>query len=98
MTHSLHADGLALGAIEAVGAASQLLEVHAGLDSHVAGVDLEYLLAGPFVRKRKLDLLVDTSRTHEGRVQDVDSVGGGDQLKRATNEVNIGGIRGILEL
>lgn len=77
----LHAHSFALGSVEVVSAASQLLVVDVGADVHLAGVNLHDASSGLFVRHGELDLSVQTARTEQRRVQDVHSVGGSDHLK-----------------
>jgi hypothetical protein len=47
-------------------------------------VDLEDALSGRLVWQRKLDLAVQTSGTEQSRVEDIDSVGRGDDLEKST--------------
>lgn len=72
----LDTDGLELGTTELVGAASQFGPVDGVVDGHLARVDLQDVGAGFLVGQRELDLAVETAGTQEGRVEDVDAVGG----------------------
>lgn len=77
----LHTHSFALGSIEVVGAASQLLVVDIRTDVHLAGVNLHDASSGLFVWHGELDLSVQTARTEQCGVQDVHSVGGGNHLQ-----------------
>ena len=58
---SLHTHGFALGSVEVVGAASQLLVVDVRTDVHLAGVNLHDASSGLFVGHGELDLPVETT-------------------------------------
>ena len=77
---SLDADGLEHGAAELVGAAGKLAPVDAGVDAHLAGVDLEDLGAGLLVGEGELDLAVEAAGAQQRRVQNVDAVRGCQHL------------------
>lgn len=57
----LHTHSFALGAIEVVGAASQLLVVDIGTDVHLAGVNLHDASPGLFIGHGELDLSVQAT-------------------------------------
>lgn len=76
----LHADSLEHGASELVRAARQLGPVDAVVDRHLARVDAEDLRARLLVGQGELDLAVQTARTEQGRVEDVDTVRGREHL------------------
>ena len=71
---------LYLGAVEVVCAPGELLVVDVRVYVHLPGVDLHD--AGPRLLRgrRELDLPVQPARPQQRRIQDVDSVGGGDNL------------------
>jgi hypothetical protein len=77
---SLHAHSPELCAVELVRAPRELFKVDVSGRCHLARVDLQDLRTRGLFRQRKLDLSIQPTRTEEGRVEDVDSVGGGDDL------------------
>ena len=68
-----------VGAGEAGRAARQNLEIDIRCQRHVADMDLEDLLAAVDIRVRHDDLAVETARTQQRRVENVGTVGRGDQ-------------------
>ena len=66
---SLDADGLQHGATELVGAARELAPVDGGVDTHLAGMDLQDLGARLLVGQGKLDLTVEPAGTQQRWVQ-----------------------------
>lgn len=71
---SLDANSLKLRPIKLVRAPRKLFEVDVGGGGHLPGVDLEDARTSALVGEREFDFAVQTSRTEEGRVEDVDSV------------------------
>ena len=53
--------------------------IHVGRQRHLAHVHLEDLLTAQDIRIRHRHLAIETARTQERRVEDVGSVGGGDE-------------------
>ena len=76
----LHTHGLQLRAPKLVRAPRQLGPVDRLVERHLAAMNLQYLRPGLLVRKRELDLPVQTPRAQERRVEDVNAVGGGEDL------------------
>lgn len=76
----LDADGLELGTVHVLGGAGQFLKVDIGV-VELARVNLQNVLARRLVRQRELDLAVQTTRTEQCGVKNVDTVGGGNDLE-----------------
>src|SRR5213594_230934 len=70
---------LEVGAGEARRLPGQEIDVHVLADRHPAGVDLQDALAPLHVGARHDDSAIESAGTQERRVQDVRSIGGGDQ-------------------
>merc|ERR1711988_1922335 len=77
---SLGTDSLHLSTRSAMHELSNTLEVDTTGEVHATRVDLEDIETGLLTRVGELDLAVDTAGTEEGRVEDVDSVGGHEDL------------------
>ena len=71
---------LALRAVEVVRRPGELVKVDVGADVHLARVDLHDARPGLLRRRRELDLAVEAAGPEEGWIEDVDPVGGGDDL------------------
>jgi hypothetical protein len=56
------------------------LPVDTLIDCHLSGVNAENLCAGLLVWQRELDLPVQTTRSKQGGIQDINSVGGSKNL------------------
>ena len=74
-SYGFDADGLALGAVEVVRAARQLLEVDVLAHVHLAAVYLHDACARLLIGVGKLDLAVETTRAQQGRIEYVHAVG-----------------------
>ena len=70
---------LQIGAGEARRTASQGIQIHIGIQRRTLGVDLEDTAAAAQVRRGHHHLTVETAGTQQGRVQNVGTVGGGQQ-------------------
>ena len=60
---------------------SDLLQVDATIEVHLAGVDLQDVVAGRVVGVWKLDLPVNPARPEQRRIEDIDSVRGHQHLQ-----------------
>ena len=79
---SLNTHCLALGSVEVVCAPGQLLIVDIRVHVHLPGVDLHDPGPGLLGGGGELDLPVQSAGPEQGGVQDVDPVGGRDDLER----------------
>ena len=68
-----------IGARKARRAARDNLQIHVRRQRHLAGVNLQDLLAPDEVGVRHLNLTVEPARTHQRRIEHVGTVGRGDQ-------------------
>ena len=75
LVHEIHQ----IGAREARRAARDHLQIHIRRQRHLAGVDLEDLLAADEVGVRHIDLTIEAARTHQRRIEHVRTVGRGDE-------------------
>lgn len=71
----LHTDGLDLRTVELVTGPRQLGPVNILAHVHLSAVNLQDLCARLLVGYRELDFTVQTSRTQQGGVQNIDTVG-----------------------
>ena len=74
----LAGQGGKIGADESVGLASQLIEVHVGVERHAAGVDAENLAAALLVGNADDDLAVEAAGAAKRLVDRFGPIGGGD--------------------
>lgn len=77
----LNTYSLQLRCIEFVRAPRQFLEIYTRRQRHLARMDLEDPCSCGFVGEGELDLAVETPRTEEGRVEDVDTIRCGNDLR-----------------
>jgi hypothetical protein len=73
---SLHTHSLELRTTELVRTPCQFRPVDSVVDSHLSAVDAQNLCASLLVGQREFNLPVQTTRTEESGIEDVDTVGG----------------------
>lgn len=83
-----HTDGLDLRTVELVTGPRQLGPVNVLAHVHLSAVDLQDLCARLLVGYRELDLTVQTSRTQQGGIQNIDTVGCCNNLQIECSEKN----------
>jgi len=89
---SLNANSFHLGSIEVRSTSSKFFVVYiVFVDIHFSRVNLHDTSTGLFIRMRKLNLTIKTSRTEKGGIQSVWSVG-------CCNDLNIVVLRETIEL
>jgi len=77
---SFHTHCLALGSVKLVCTPRQLLVVDIRAASHLSRVDLEDTRSGGFVREGELNLSVQTTRSKQGGIKNIDTISSSDDL------------------
>lgn len=78
---SLYANSLQLSPIEFIRTPRQLLIVDVRRTCHLTGMDLQDAGTSCLIGERKFNLPIKTTRTKEGRIKDIDSIGSSNDLK-----------------